>query len=273
MCTVIIGFDPASPVPLVVAALRDEMTDRPFESPGAHWPSSPGLLGGRDLLAGGTWLAVSTQGSPRVAAVLNGRLDTAHTAGRRPVLDRTVAPDIPRRSRGELPLLAARTGELGLSPDQLRAFDPFHLIIADSEAAALLSWDGTGLARQALAPGVTIVVNNGVDPAEPRAARNTPLFERTRPVPGATVLASAGSVGAVWGAWPGLLDGSVRDGARTAGTGSGTDDPAALITRVELMDGRVWATGSITLLACAPTALRYAFSDRPGDPTAWRMIR
>ena len=41
----------------------------------------------------------------------------------------------------------------------------------------------------------------------------------------------------------------------------------------ELPDGRVWATNSVTLLALTPTVLRYAFTDTPGDPAAWSLIR
>ncbi|MFC6936356.1 NRDE family protein [Actinomadura yumaensis] len=41
-------------------------------APGHHWPDRPGLVAGRDLRAGGTWLAVDPV-APRVATVLNGR--------------------------------------------------------------------------------------------------------------------------------------------------------------------------------------------------------
>lgn len=59
MCTVLLRLDPAADWPLLLAAVRDEVTDRPWEPPGEYWPQeAPGLVGGRDRLAGGTWLAV-----------------------------------------------------------------------------------------------------------------------------------------------------------------------------------------------------------------------
>ncbi|UOE21996.1 NRDE family protein [Thermobifida halotolerans] len=275
MCTAIVGFDPSSPVPLLVAALRDEMTDRPFEGPDRHWPRWPRLIGGRDALAGGTWLAAAPPeaGTPRVAAVLNGRLDSLTAPGRRPVFDTTVPPGVARRSRGELPLRAAATGSLGLDGAELRAFDPFHLVVADPGRAALLSWDGATLVEREIPRGVSVVVNTGLDEDAPRAVRHRPLFEAVRPAPEESALRTAREVGEVWGEWVRLLDEAAEGGARTALGGTGEDDRSALVARIELADGRTWATGSITLLAATAHTLRYAFTDAPGDPAAWRMIR
>src|SRR5260221_14114986 len=78
-------------LPVLLAGVRDELTDRPWEPPGPHWPSYPGLLGGKDLQAGGTWLAVLPS-RRRAARVLNG-------IG-------LMAPAATRRARRELPLPA-----------------------------------------------------------------------------------------------------------------------------------------------------------------------
>ncbi|RFU39238.1 hypothetical protein DZF91_23470, partial [Actinomadura logoneensis] len=72
MCTAIVSVDPASPVPVLLVGVRDEFIDRDWEGPGRHWPDRPGLIGGRDLRAGGTWLAVDPA-ARRAATVLNGR--------------------------------------------------------------------------------------------------------------------------------------------------------------------------------------------------------
>lgn len=275
MCTAIVGFDPLAPVPLVVAALRDEMVDRPFERPGRHWPQWPHLLGGRDAQAGGTWLAAAPPetGTPRVAAVLNGRLETLTASGRRPVFDSTVPPGVTRRSRGELPLRAAATGRLDLDRTELRAFDPFHLVVADPARAVLLSWDGAELTEQRIAPGVGVVVNTGLDAAAPRAVRHRPRFAATRPAPNAAALRAGRTADEIWGEWVRLLDEAAGGAARTDATGAGADDRSSLVARIELPDGRIWATGSITLLALTPTVLRYAFTDAPGDPGAWSLVR
>src|SRR5690606_5672664 len=52
------------------AANRDEFHDRPT-APAGPWPDHPGILGGRDLQSGGSWLGVTRGG--RWAAVTNVR--------------------------------------------------------------------------------------------------------------------------------------------------------------------------------------------------------
>jgi uncharacterized protein with NRDE domain len=66
MCLIVVGVGATARFPLLVAANRDEQHARPTQS-AEWWPE--GLLGGRDLLAGGTWLAVDARG--RFAAVTN----------------------------------------------------------------------------------------------------------------------------------------------------------------------------------------------------------
>lgn len=77
MCLIVVGLAATARYPLLVAANRDEQHARPTQS-AEWWPQ--GLLGGRDLLAGGTWLAVDARG--RFAAVTNIR-DPARVAGLR----------------------------------------------------------------------------------------------------------------------------------------------------------------------------------------------
>ena len=69
MCTVIVSNDPGRPWPLLIAANRDERLDRPWQAPGRHWPEQPNIVGGRDGLGGGSWLAVNDCGV--AAAVAN----------------------------------------------------------------------------------------------------------------------------------------------------------------------------------------------------------
>ena len=57
MCTVIIGLEVLGPHTLVFGANRDESPDRPATGPGVLL-EHPRVVGGRDLLSGGTWLAI-----------------------------------------------------------------------------------------------------------------------------------------------------------------------------------------------------------------------
>ncbi|MFC7385731.1 NRDE family protein [Sphaerisporangium rhizosphaerae] len=241
MCTVIVSVEPGAETPVVLAGVRDEILTRPWEPPAAHWPRYPALVGGRDLLAGGTWLAVDP-GGPRVAALLNGCGDAA--------------PEPIRRSRGDLPLKAAAEG--GPPEGDLSCYDPFHLLVADPGGVRLWSWDGHGVSEATFPAGTHIVVNSGweSDDADPRVAFFRPRFaSAARP--------SAGGAGEpAWERWRRLA----------SGAGLEVSDPRALVVRRELPDGRVWGTSSITLVALGAGEPRYDFCPRPGDPASWYRV-
>lgn len=251
MCTAVISIDPAAPFPILLAGVRDEFHDRKSVPPGHHWPDRPQLVGGQDLLAGGTWLAVDP-GVPRAGCVLNG-------FGR-------PAPEQDRLSRGELPLRFAADGGLG-ELDTAR-YDPFHLICATLDEVRLLSWDGTTFADRPLGPGLHMVTNLGLAGLEPplpagpgpdagairaRIAHFVPLLAAApRPAPG------SGSTAEAWGAWLPLIDGDGLD----------PDDPRALVVRQEV-GGRVAGTVSTTLLALGHGTVRYDFTSTPGATEGW----
>jgi len=276
MCTAILGLGADGSV--LLAGVRDEFTQRAWQPPGYHWPDRPGLIGGRDELAGGTWLALAPAAA-RVACILNGRGQPA--------------PVGVRRSRGELPLRAAAGEPLTppdrpsapadppfpadpsapahpsgpTSPTSLAAFDPFRLLLAEPGRVQLLDWDGDHYRRRDLAPGLHLVVNSGLA-GELRADAGEHEIERIawfqprladlplpQPKPGA-------SVEDAWGSWLPLLNGA----------GLPPGDPRALIVRRDLGDGRIWGTTSISLIALTPDGIRYDFTARPGDPAAWYPV-
>lgn len=68
MCLAAFAFGLSEDYPMVFAANRDELHSRPTAA-ADWWLDYPHILGGRDLLAGGTWLAVDQSG--RLAAVTN----------------------------------------------------------------------------------------------------------------------------------------------------------------------------------------------------------
>src|SRR5260221_106795 len=69
MCTLVILRRPGHAWPVIIAANRDEMIDRPWREPDRHWPDRPEVVGGLDELAGGSWLAVNEHGV--AAGILN----------------------------------------------------------------------------------------------------------------------------------------------------------------------------------------------------------
>ena len=83
-CLIAIAARPDAKIPLILAANRDEDYDRPTLR-AAFWGDAPDILGGRDALQLGSWLAITRSG--RFAAVTN--LRGSHRDPR-------------KRSRGEL---------------------------------------------------------------------------------------------------------------------------------------------------------------------------
>ena len=69
MCLVLVAHQILQDCPLLVLANRDEYYDRPT-APVQAWQEAPGMLAGRDLVAGGTWLGTRHH---RWAAVTNVR--------------------------------------------------------------------------------------------------------------------------------------------------------------------------------------------------------
>lgn len=138
MCLVVLATGLHPDYPLILAANRDEFHARPAKE--AHWwPDKPDVVGGRDLQAGGTWLALQRGG--RFATVTNFR---------------DAEPPHPgHHSRGFL-VTGFLEGELP-PQDYLATIDEekyagFNLLVGDAREVAYLSnrEDGT----RALAPGI-----------------------------------------------------------------------------------------------------------------------
>jgi uncharacterized protein with NRDE domain len=70
MCLIVFAWDVHPKYKLILAANRDEFYHRPT-APLGYWEDQPEILGGRDLEAGGSWMAVNTKG--KFAAVTNYR--------------------------------------------------------------------------------------------------------------------------------------------------------------------------------------------------------
>jgi uncharacterized protein with NRDE domain len=70
MCLIAFALEYHPKYRLVLAANRDEYFDRPTV-PASYWAENPTVLAGRDLVSGGTWLGVTTEG--RLATITNYR--------------------------------------------------------------------------------------------------------------------------------------------------------------------------------------------------------
>jgi len=243
VCTVFVDFAPHAPWPVRLAGVRDEFVERAWSPPAFHWNAAYApLIGGRDDVAGGTWLAVDT-GAPAVAVVLN-----------RPA---AVVTD-PSATRGDLPLLALRERDLPLAPAELRRYAGFYLLLATPERAVLWGWDGRVLREEPVPPGRHMVVSTGLDDLEhPRVGHFLPRLRAlpdVSPTPGLTVRGA-------WGEWIDML----------GGEGIPANDPRALLVDLEVA-GHRYGTGSISLVGLGAGAVRYDFLASPGDPEVWQEV-
>jgi len=168
MCLVVLRWDPQGPLPLVVAANRDELHQRPT-APAEFWGDAPGVLAGRDLLAGGTWLGVSSSG--RFAALTNYREGLGAARG--------------EASRGELVAgflrgdAAAEVFAAGLGG--LERYGGFSLLLCDGRRLVAVSNRGRP-GVSALGPGTYGLSNHLLETPWPKVertkARLAALLER-----------------------------------------------------------------------------------------------
>ncbi len=156
MCLIAFSWQPQAPVPLVMAANRDEFYARPTRA--LHRWADKAILAGKDLQANGTWLGVSTSG--RVAALTNYR-DPARNR-----------PDAP--SRGDL--TAAFLSGTGTSAQYLaalalraNAYNPFNLLVFDGQS--LMGFESRHRRFFKLPEGVGVVSNTDFNVFWPKAGR------------------------------------------------------------------------------------------------------
>jgi len=156
MCLVVFAWKVHPENRLVLAANRDESHRRPSQE--LHWwPDRPDVLAGRDLQAGGTWLAAGRNG--RFATVTNYREQQRSRAG--------------FRSRGELVTDfvdgTADPEEFIESLDGER-YAGFSLLFADANQLWYLSNRGDG--PTCLSPGIYGLSNATIDTPWPKVVRS-----------------------------------------------------------------------------------------------------
>ena len=157
MCLIALAWRAHPAYRLIVAANRDEYFRRPT-APAAFWEDRRGVLAGRDLEAGGTWLGITLGG--RFAALTNYR---------NPADSRTGTP-----SRGTLvsDFLIGTTGPAGYANEVARGamnYNGFSLLVGDSDSLWFVSNRGGASVR--VTPGVHGLSNHLLDTPWPKVER------------------------------------------------------------------------------------------------------
>ena len=172
MCLAILLHRQIDRFPVVLGANREESYARSSLPP--HWFGDPALFGGRDQVAGGTWLGVNVQGL--VVAVTN-----RHDRERVEYETGTNAPD--RRSRGLLCVDALKLDNaraaLEWTDCHLRRerYNPFNLLIVDRRDAFVVHGAYPHQIVE-LHPGLHVLSETDVDDVgNPRIGRAFDLFE------------------------------------------------------------------------------------------------
>ena len=150
MCTLTLAWQAFEDAPVVVAANRDERTDRESVPPAVRDWATP-TVAPQDAEAGGTWLGYNEHGV--LVAITNRWVDGELAA---------------ERSRGLLvrDALSHESAEAAIRYVEREldehSYDGFNLLAVDDAAALLVEWDGHRRVQR-LQPGVHVVVNVGAD--------------------------------------------------------------------------------------------------------------
>jgi uncharacterized protein with NRDE domain len=170
MCLLVFASRLRDDLPLAVGANRDEQLERLAVPMEVLRGTGPRILGGRDLLAGGTWLAVNQHGV--VAGITN-----------RPLLEQ--GRDASKRTRGELPIRLASFHSAAAAVDALVAatrpddYNPAWLAVADRRSLFTLDvTEGEAPAVTEHPPGVHVFENQPPGTESPKVLRVRALLGR-----------------------------------------------------------------------------------------------
>jgi len=168
MCTLLIGLQTDPRWPLVIAANRDEFLKRPATPP-MRLSEAPRVVGGRDLVAGGTWMGVTPGGF--FAGVTNQA--------------RAPGPPAPQ-SRGSAVLHVLTLGEVEAAAQWLRGlvasdYHPFNLLFGTAEDLRVAyARPGEPVEVAAVAPGFHVLPNDILNsPRFPKVERARALTDGT----------------------------------------------------------------------------------------------
>jgi uncharacterized protein with NRDE domain len=159
VCLLVVASRVVAGEPLIIGANRDEVLERPSTAVTVLDEGPPRIVGGRDELSGGTWLAVNQRGL--CAGLTN-----------QPLGD---AKDPSKRSRGELPLFLARHATASDAVDALMTthspvdYNGSWLLVGDRTSLFFVDFTGTsGGTAVALPPGIHVLENRALGEPSPK---------------------------------------------------------------------------------------------------------
>lgn len=163
MCVIAFAWNAHPRWRLLLVGNRDEAHARP-SAPLQRWADAPGLIAGRDLEAGGTWMGVRESG--RACVVTNVR-DPRAARDRASrgwlVTDFLQGGDSAARHAGALDAVATR-------------YRPFNLLLFDEEAARFVSND-PGVRTRTITAGIHGLSNGDLDAPWPKVRRVTAVLQ------------------------------------------------------------------------------------------------
>ncbi|MFK4871427.1 NRDE family protein [Novosphingobium sp. ZW T3_23] len=170
MCVAALAWQAHPDWLLVVAGNRDEFHARP-SAPLARWEDGSGIIAGRDLLGGGTWLGIAESAEPaanRMVLVTNYRVPEGSVPG--------------RPSRGKLVTDLLR----GHEPEPVETMNPFNLVEIAGTGARFLT-NHPRAVSQPLAPGIHGLSNGGFEMPWPKTRQVEASVQAWLNAPGSDV--------------------------------------------------------------------------------------
>ncbi len=259
MCLIAFAINASARWPLVIASNRDEFLDRPTE-PLARWHAADGLgiVSGRDLRAGGTWLGATPGG--RVAFLTNVREGEPVTA---PLSRGSLVTDWLTSTRAASSFVSDLQTRPGLAAG---SYGGFNLVVGDfvrgdwwwvsnrSEALGVLRprWQS-----RRLEPGIYGLSNAALDTGWPKTMRLKSVLTES--------LAQSEDLDDLQTSlWAALEDGTRASAAQLPSTGVPPEREQALSSAFVDLPEDGYGTRGSTLLVATANPSTHADGGAPG---------
>lgn len=164
MCLLVFAWQHHPDYQLILAGNRDEFFARPTRA-ACWWQHPAGILAGRDLKAGGTWLGINRGG--RFGVVTNFR-EMGNAAGTGPSRGQLIPAFL-----GSADSVDAFVEELSVRHEEL---SPFSLIFGDMNGLHYLSNRADSMRR--IPPGIHGLSNHALNTPWPKLTRTRERFEK-----------------------------------------------------------------------------------------------